>query len=336
MKQPKIGVLMGGMSSEREISLRTGEAILSALVERGHNAVAIYVDRDLDLVLRQEHVDIAFIALHGRFGEDGCVQGLLETMGIPYTGSDVLGSALAMNKVKAKEMFRLHNLPTPAYYVINDRDLHDDEIAEFQADFGYPCVVKPVSEGSSVGVEIVRDQESFIAACERALRFDSQILVERFIEGVEVSVAVLGGRAIGAVEIAPMNRDAFYDYGAKYTAGATEYIIPPRLSPERYRGVLAQAQRAHAALGCRGATRVDMILSNSGNEFILEVNTVPGMTRTSLLPKIADSAGIEFGELCEMMLRGAQRSSTRQRELHAPLIATQGEGEALSHAAERH
>ena len=307
MKHRKIGVLMGGLSSERAISIQTGEAVLAALDDRGYDAHAIYVDRDVDLVLRQASIDVAFIALHGRYGEDGCVQGLLETRGIPYTGSDVLASALAMHKRKAKELFRLHNLPTPAYYVLTD----DRDLIEAHGDFGFPAVVKPVAEGSSVGVEIVRDEMELYAACERAFCFDAELLVERFIAGQEVSVAILEDRALGAVEIAPAGGN-FYDYGAKYTSGSTDYFIPPRISPERYRGLLTQALRAHRALGCSGATRVDMIVSESGNEYVLEVNTVPGMTRTSLLPKIADSVGLCFEDLVEAILRGARLASLRR------------------------
>ena len=308
MKNRTIGVLMGGLSSEREVSLRSGEAALTALRARGYRAQAIYVDRDLDLVLRQSHIDVAFIALHGRYGEDGCVQGLLETMGIPYTGSDVLASALAMHKVKAKELFRLHNLPTPAYYVA---DADDPDPLGRHGDFGFPCVVKPAREGSSVGVTIVQRESDLAPAIEEAGCFDRDVLVERYIAGQEVSVAVLGDRALGAVEIAP--RSEFYDYGAKYTRGASEYFIPPRLSPDRYRGVLTQAVRAHAALGCRGATRVDMIVSEAGNEHVLEVNTVPGMTEQSLLPRIAAAAGVSFGELCEAMLLAAALPQHRPR-----------------------
>ncbi len=309
MQSRKIGVLLGGQSSEREVSLRTGEAVLAALRARGHDAIPIYVDRDVDVALRQERIDLAFIALHGRYGEDGCVQGLLEMLGIPYTGSDVLASALAMNKSKSKELFRLHNLPTPAYYTMTAADAGD--IPGMHGDFGFPCIVKPVNEGSSVGVTICHSLADLVPAVEIALSFDSEILVERFIVGKEISVAIVDDRAIGACEIAP--RDGFYDYANKYTKGATEYFVPPRLSPERYRGVLAQAQRANAALGCRGATRVDMMVSDSGNEFILEVNTVPGLTPTSLLPKIADAAGISFGELCELMLAGATLATARGR-----------------------
>jgi D-alanine-D-alanine ligase len=309
MQSRKIGVLLGGLSSEREVSLRTGEAVLAALCERGHDAVPIYVDGDLDVALRQEQPDVAFIALHGRMGEDGCVQGVLEMLGIPYTGSDVLASALAMHKGKAKELFRLHNLPTPAYYTLTAADA--GELFEVHGDFGFPCVVKPIREGSSVGVTICHAASELAPAIERALCFDDEILVERFIRGMEVSVAIVDNRALGAVEIAP--RAGFYDYQNKYTKGATEYFVPPRLSPERYRGVLAQALRAHQALGCRGATRVDMMVSDSGNEFLLEVNTVPGLTPTSLLPKIADAAGISFGELCEVMLASATLASRRGR-----------------------
>jgi D-alanine-D-alanine ligase len=307
MQSRRIGVLLGGLSSEREISLRTGEAVLAALRDRGHDAVPIYVDHDVDVAIRQEQIDVAFIALHGRWGEDGCIQGLLELLGIPYTGSDVMASALAMHKVKAKELFRLNNLPTPAYYTVSAAEAGD--MAAVHGDFGFPCVVKPVREGSSVGVAICQTLDELGPAVERALCFDGDVLVERFIAGKEVSVAVLEDRALGAVEIAP--RAGFYDYTHKYTRGATDYFVPPRLSPERYRGVLSQALRAHLALGCHGATRVDMIVSDSGNEFVLEVNTVPGLTPTSLLPKIADAAGISFGELCELMLAGASLATRR-------------------------
>jgi D-alanine-D-alanine ligase len=316
MRSQKIGVLLGGLSSEREVSLSTGEAVVAALRQRGHHAIPIYVDRDVDVAVRQEQIEVAFIALHGRWGEDGCIQGLLEMMGIPYTGSDVLASALAMHKTKAKELFRLHNLATPAYYTLTApappaAPGTDDDLEAIHGDFGYPCVVKPAREGSSVGVTICRSARELGPAIERARCFDDEILVERYIAGKEVSVAILEDRALGAVEIAP--RDGFYDYAHKYTRGATDYFIPPRVSPERYRGILTQALRAHMALGCRGATRVDLMVSDSGNELILEVNTLPGFTPTSLVPKIADAAGISFGELCEMIVSGASLATRRGR-----------------------
>jgi len=300
---------MGGLSAERDVSVKTGEAVVAGLSERGYQVQPVFVDRDLDLVLRQANIDVAFIALHGRYGEDGCVQGLLELMGIPYTGSSVLASALAMNKVKAKEIFRLRNLPTPAYYVAHASA--GDPVAQ-HGDFGYPSVVKPLAEGSSVGVEVATGPGELRAACEQAFRFDDTLLVERFAPGQEVSVAIVGDRALGAVEVVP--ETGIYDYGAKYASEETRYHIPPRLSPERYRGVITQALRAHRALGCAGATRVDMIVSDTGNESILEVNTVPGMTPESLLPKIAHSVGLEFPDLCEAVLHGARLDNlTRDR-----------------------
>jgi D-alanine-D-alanine ligase len=301
MRGKRIGVLCGGLSAEREVSLRTGEAICATLVERGHDAARIYVDRDLDLALRQTRIDVAFLALHGRYGEDGCVQGLLELMGIPYTGSSVLASALAMNKVKAKQLFRLHNLPTPPHYVLGAE--HGEVVSEAHGAFGFPAVVKPCGEGSSVGVALARDHAELEAACDAAFRFDDEVLVERYIAGREISVAILNDRALGAIEIVPTQ--PFYDYGAKYTPGRSEYHMPARLSPERYRGVLTQALAAHRAVGASGASRVDMIVSDRGNEYILEVNTIPGMTATSLLPKIAAHAGLDFGTLLEEILGAA-------------------------------
>ncbi|HJZ84401.1 MAG TPA: D-alanine--D-alanine ligase [Polyangia bacterium] len=298
----KIGVLMGGLSAEREVSLKSGEAVYAALAERGHDVYRIFVDRDVDLVLRQLRIDVAFLALHGRYGEDGCIQGLLEILGIPYTGSGVLASALAMDKVKSKEVLRLRNLPTPPSYVcerpgeVDPHDLHTE--------FGYPCVVKPADGGSSIGVSIVRDPVELEPALETAAQFSGRVLVERFVDGKEISVAVLGGLALGAVEIVP--RVGFYDYGNKYTSGRTEYHFPARLSPERYRGVLELGEQAHDVLGCDGITRVDLIVSERGNESILEVNTIPGLTPTSLVPKIAHGCGMDFGELCEEILGRAR------------------------------
>lgn len=304
----KIGVFMGGLSSEREVSLRSGEAILTALVQRGHHAVPVYVDRDIDVAIRDLRPDVAFIALHGGMGEDGCIQGLLELLSIPYTGSDVMASALAMHKSMAKEMFRLHNVPTPAHYTF--ATMTDNDVIRAHGDFGFPCVVKPNAAGSSVGVTICHGEADFTAAVAKARRYDREILVERFIPGMEVSVAIANDQPLGAVEILPLS--GFYDYDTKYSPEATTYFVPPRLSPERYRGVLAQALRAHLALRCSGLTRVDMIVSETGNESVLEVNTVPGLTPTSLVPKIAEAAGVCFGELCERILASAALFSSRR------------------------
>lgn len=319
MRNRRIGVLMGGLSSESSVSVETGQAVLGALLERGYNAQPIFVDRDVDLVLRQRRIDAAFLCLHGRYGEDGCIQGLLETLGVPYTGSDVLSSALAMNKLKSKELFRLHNLPTPAYYVLDRDQALQAEL--YHGDFGYPAIVKPLSGGSSVGVELVWSAGELAAACEAARRFDDAVLVERYVAGQEVSVAVLEDRALGAVEVAP--RGELYDYASKVGPSQCHYYIPPRVTPERYRGLLTQAELAHRALGCSGATRVDMILGESGNEFVLEVNTVPGLTPTSLLPKIAHAAGLPFEDLVVAILGGARlaaaaRGDRDRRLVHRP------------------
>jgi D-alanine-D-alanine ligase len=294
---------MGGLAAQRDVSLQTGEAVYHALTERGYKAVRVFVDRDLDLMLRQQRVDVAFMALHGRCGEDGVVQGVLELMGIPYTGSGVCASAMAMNKLKAKEVFRLHNLPTPAYYSVSRSQgapVLDEELAQ---SFGFPCVVKPAREGSSIGVRVARDLSELETGLEDAYRFDDEILVERFIAGREVSVAILGDQPIGAIEI--VSKGGIFDYGAKQTAGRAEYHFPARLSGERYRGVLRQAVAAHRALGCEGLSRVDLIVSDLGNEYVLEVNSLPPLGAGALYPKMAHASGIEFGELCERILLSA-------------------------------
>ena len=301
MKNKRIGVLLGGTSSERDVSLRTGEAMFDALVERGYDVVKVFVDADIDRVLRQTPIDVAVIALHGAYGEDGCVQGLLELLRIPYTGSGVLASALAMDKLKAKELFRLYNIPTPPYYALERDRL--DEVEEIHGSFGFPAFVKPRRSGSSVGAGIARDPGELRQRCEDAGRFDSSILVERYVAGREVHVGVLDGRALGAIEVVPGG--GFYDYKSKYQAGQSEYHFPARLSPTRYKGVLNIAERAVRCLGVTGASRVDLLVTEGENEYVLEVNTLPGMTRTSLLPKIAAGAGYDFGDLCEAIVARA-------------------------------
>jgi D-alanine-D-alanine ligase len=308
MKARRVGVLMGGWSAEREVSLRTGEGVASALERRGHDVERIVWNGDgpgLEELLVGLQVDVVFLALHGRGGEDGCVQGQLELMGIPYTGSGVLASALAMDKLKAKEMFRLHNVPTPPYYVATRADLADLE--EVHNSFGFPAIVKPRREGSSIGLAKAGDMGALSKAIERALEYDPHALVERFVRGTEVHVGILDGRVLGAVEVVP--REGLYDYRAKYTSGMTDYFCPPRLPATRLRGVMNLAERATRALGCTGACRVDLLVTEGENEYVLEVNTLPGMTATSLLPKIAAAAGMDYPSLCEAILDGAQLHS---------------------------
>jgi D-alanine-D-alanine ligase len=302
---------MGGVSAEREVSLHTGEGVASALEERGHDVVRIDWGANaagLDELVRAADVDVIFLALHGRGGEDGCAQGMLELLGVPYTGSGVLASALAMDKVKAKELFRLHNVPTPPYYAATRASL--DDLEEVHQNFGFPVIVKPRREGSSVGLAKASNLAELAAAIEGALAFSDggpdqgDVLVERFVRGREVHVGVLDGRVLGAIEVVPS--DGLYDYRAKYTPGATEYIAPPRLPSTRLRGVMNLAERAAGALACSGACRVDLLVTEGENEYVLEVNTLPGMTPTSLLPKIAEQAGLDYGALCEAILAGAR------------------------------
>jgi len=300
-----VGVLMGGIGPEREISLKTGEAIAAALETRGHHVVRIDADRKLDETLRKTPIDVAFLALHGSYGEDGCVQGMLEMMGIPYTGSNVLASALAMDKLKAKELFRLYNVPTAPYYTVDATDL--DRVEELHGSFGFPVFVKPRRAGSSVGAGRANDMAELQQRVEEAVQFDSSVLVERFVVGREVTVGVLDGRALGAIEIVP--RGEFFDYKSKYSKGQSDFHLPARLAPTRYKGVLNLAERAHKSLGCTGFTRVDLLVTEGENEYVLEVNTLPGMTPMSLLPKIAAGSGYEFPELCEAILARATLSA---------------------------
>lgn len=304
MSPLRIGVVMGGTSAERDVSLKTGAAVARALADAGHDTVTLDLAEGVDpwALLRQARIDVAFLALHGRLGEDGCVQGLCELMGIPYTGSNVLASALAMDKLKAKELFRLHNVPTPPYYVFGDGDAEAD-LEELHGSFGFPVMVKPRREGSSVGIAKAEDPGELARAIRAARAFDRSVLVERFITGREVAVGILDGRVLGAIEIAP--KKGIYDYESKYTPGMTEYFMPARLPATRYRGVLNLAERAARALDTSGAVRVDLLVTEGHNEYVLEVNTLPGMTPTSLLPKIARAAGYGFSELCEAIVKGA-------------------------------
>jgi D-alanine-D-alanine ligase len=333
MSHRKVSVIMGGPSSERQVSLASGEAVLQALTDQGVDARAIVLGPGDDALsmLAGADMDAAFLALHGKLGEDGCVQGLLELLGIPYTGSSVLSSALAMDKLKSKELFRLHNVPTPPYYVYN-QESSAESIAEVHGSFGFPVIVKPRREGSSIGVSRANNLAELCEAVELALAFDSSVLVERFVTAREVAVGILDGRVLGAIEIAP--KSGIYDFAAKYTPGMTDYYMPARLPAARYRNVLNLAERAAESLDTSGAVRVDLLVTEGQNEYVLEVNTLPGMTPTSLLPKIAGAAGFSFDELCLAILNGA-RVHTRKPEARsavqvAPVSAFEAADEASS------
>ncbi|HMJ14943.1 MAG TPA: D-alanine--D-alanine ligase [Polyangiaceae bacterium] len=305
MKAKRVGVLMGGNSAEREVSIRSGKAVAAALDEAGYDVVPIVLGSGATAArtLCKARLDVAFLALHGGLGEDGCVQGLLEMLEIPYTGSSVLSSALAMDKLKAKELFRLYNVPTPPYYEFSGT-LSAAAVEETHGSFGFPVIAKPRREGSSIGVSRASNLAELVTALDKALTHDRSALVERFVAAREVAVGILNGRVLGAIEVVPKN--GIYDYEAKYTPGRSEYHMPARLSDMRYRGVLNLAERAAEALGTYGALRVDLLVTEGQNEYVLEVNTLPGMTPTSLLPMIAAAAGYGFPELCTAIVDGAR------------------------------
>ncbi len=295
MRRKKIGVLLGGVSAEREVSLRSGNAVIRALKSLGYSVAAIDARGDFYAKLKGQKIEHVFIALHGGHGENGAVQGMLEIMGIPYTGSGVLASALAMDKVASKKIFLYHRIPVPKSSIM--------ERSAGKASLGglrLPVVVKPATEGSSVGVAIVKNRKALQAALKEAFAYGDTVLCEEYIKGQEVQIAILDNTVLGGVEVRPS--DEFYSYDAKYTVGRTEYIFPPELDKETYRKAEKAALAAHQALGCSGATRVDLIIDSSRNPYVLEVNTIPGMTETSLLPKIAKNAGLDFPQLIQRIL----------------------------------
>lgn len=303
MKAKKIAVLMGGLSAERDVSLKSGAAVLQALLSQGYAAIAVDVGHDLAEVLRREQVEAAFIALHGRYGEDGCVQGVLELMRIPYTGSGVLASALAMHKLYSKQTFAASGILTAPFYHLR----RGETVKLSQLPFTLPVVVKPVQEGSSVGVSIVKQPEKFDEACRQAFLHDDEILVEQYIKGQEVQVGIVNDQPIGAIEIVPKNE--FYDYEAKYSVGMAEHIFPARLQPALYEKAQQVGIDAHRALGCRGYSRVDLLVTEAGDCYVLEVNTLPGMTALSLLPEIAaKGGGLSFEELVATIIESAALS----------------------------
>lgn len=298
----KIGVLMGGFSSERDISIRSGLAIYQALQELGYNSALIDVGRDIVHVLKKEKIKIAFLALHGGIGENGAIQGMLEVLGIPYTGSGVLASALAMDKEASRKIFLYHGLSVPPFVIVTRKEKNSSLLTPHSLpDFDMPWVIKPAHEGSSVGVSIVREEGALTGALEKAFQFGRRAIIERFIPGKEIHIGILSNRVLGGVEIMPSLE--FYNYEAKYTSGLTEYIIPPEIDPQVYEKTKASALKAHMAIGCSGATRVDLKIDEGGTPYVLEINTLPGMTGTSLLPKIAQAGGMSFKELIEEILR---------------------------------
>ena len=286
----RVAVLMGGWSAEREVSLDSGAAVLAGLREKGVDAHGIDVGRDICQVLAEGSYDRAFIIMHGRGGEDGVIQGLLETLQLPYTGSGVLGSALGMDKVRCKRLWSGMGLPTPEYLLIRDEDSLDMAGA-----LGFPLVVKPVHEGSSIGISKAVDAESLRRGWVMARQFDDEVLAERWIEGGEYTVGILGDEALPVIRLETPRE--FYDYEAKYKVNSTSYHIPCGLSADAEAGMQEIALRAFRAVGAKGWGRVDFMVDGEGQPWLMEVNTVPGMTSHSLMPMAAKAAGMDFPQL---------------------------------------
>ena len=298
----KVALLAGGTSGEREISIASGKGAQAALEEAGFVVDWIDpADKDDLKKLVDGSYDVAFLCLHGKMGEDGTVQGMLELLGIPYTCSGVLASAMAMDKAKSKVFYELDGIPTPPSVTLKRET--DYDVEEVKAKVGVPCVVKPATEGSALGVEIVEDDSILADAIERAFAIDALVLVERFVEGIEVTVAVLGNEspeALPIIKIVPMGE--FYDFDSKYAPGGSQHICPAPLEEGLTSEIQDYAARAHCALGCSGVSRSDFIIDSDGKPWILETNTIPGMTPTSLLPDAARAAGISFPDLCTRLI----------------------------------
>jgi len=303
----RVAVVMGGLSAEREVSLNTGKGVFEALRGRGCDTVAIdWKDgTSLARLLEDSGAHVVWNALHGTYGEDGAVQGLCTCLQMACTGSGILASALAMDKVMSKRIFESVGVPTPAWQLLAHEGPSDasDAVAAL-AHRKLPFVVKPAYEGSSVGVSIVEDRAQIAEAVRAARHYHGPVIVEDYIAGTEVFVGILDGRVLGSVEVRPATK--FYDYEAKYKRTDTKYLLPPELSADVVARAEHHALAAYTALGCSGHARPDLRISTGGDVFVLEVNTLPGMTATSLLPKIAKAAGMDYATLCEQILATAR------------------------------
>jgi D-alanine--D-alanine ligase len=301
-KYNNVAVLMGGESEERDISLISGETVMSALEERGYNISPCILDKvDEDSVKKKIlklKPEVIFIAMHGGAGEDGRIQTILEKLKVPYTGSGPKASYNAMNKLESKKIFIENDISTADYIVVDN--ISSELLLNFD---NYPCVVKPVSQGSSVGLSIIKAKEELSEAIKRALKHDVQVMIASYISGKEVTVGILDNEPLAVLEIIP-HRD-FYDFQAKYDDELTKYVVPAEIEDEISQKTQEMAKRAHDALGCDYFSRVDLRISTAGKPYVLEVNTIPGLTSHSLLPKAALEAGYDFCDLCEKILNSA-------------------------------
>ena len=299
-RRKRVAVILGGASAESEISQLTGESVARVLSERGYNVSVIRADRELAARLRAARIDVVFNALHGRFGEDGCAQGLLEMMRIPYTGSGVLASAIGMNKIACKRFWEPLGLPVPPWKAVAPGERIGASLA---LPSRLPVVVKPASEGSSVAVSIVRERSKLVSAVTKARALGGHALIERYVAGKEVTVGIVGERALGTMEV--IAKGEFHSWEVKYTPGMEEFVVPAPLSKGAEQRVLEIALAAHRSIGAEGYSRVDLRVDRQGNPFLIEINTLPGLTQLSYLPKIAQHAGMPYPDLVETILDGA-------------------------------
>src|SRR5579864_1704619 len=313
----RIAVLRGGKSAERDVSLRSGAQVAKALTARNHDVTEVDLDLETWDTLRDGSFDCVFNALHGRLGEDGTIQGMLELLGLPYTGSGVLASALCMDKVRAGKVMAGAGLHVPEFEELEIKEGVEAGLVErLAAHYGFPVVIKPVREGSTIGLTIAKDAEAAASGLVLAARYDRRVLVQRFASGTELTIGVL---ATPDLEVLPtleiVSDNPLYDYDAKYTAGKSHHIIPARIPEAAQKSAQDAAARAFIELGCSGMARVDMIVDASGIPWLLEVNTVPGLTELSLLPDAARAAGIGFETLCQRLV---DHSVGRQRHHVGP------------------
>jgi D-alanine-D-alanine ligase len=303
LKKKRIGVIMGGWSSEREISLRSGANVYSSLKRQGFKATKIDIKRNFAEQIKKARIDIAFIVLHGKPGEDGTIQGFFELLNIPYTGSDVVASAIGMDKIMTKRLLEYAKIPTPNYVFIPKDGLITESVKEAEKNIGFPMILKPRAEGSSVGCVIIDNPIELLKQCIKGQREFGDIFLEKFIGGMIATVGIIGQRVLPILELVP-KKQRFYDFKAKYTKGETEFIIPARLPKKVYTQVQQLALKAHNIIGTTGFSRVDLVTSKN-KPYFLEINTLPGMTELSDLPAQAKHVGISYDELVLEILKSA-------------------------------
>lgn len=304
----KVAVLKGGSSLERQVSLRSGARIGEALRANDHEVTEIDVDQGLVQRLEEVKPDAVFIALHGRGGEDGTVQELMEILGLPFTGCGVLSSIQCMDKAVTKLILQKHDVPTPRFVTFNDTAFRNlgagDSLTAIESDLGFPVVVKPARQGSALGIKFAASHEELPGALVSAFSYDDRVLIEQFIKGREIAVSVLDGEALPAVEAVPISGD-FYDFESRYEIGKTDYVCPAELSADVAAKLADLAVRTYELLACHGFARVDFMVPEEGEPQVLEANSIPGLTRTSLMPMAAEAAGVPFEELAERLLATA-------------------------------